>query len=541
MKDGCIWIHRSKYRDTSSPLIAEVWSGNGWVELQSEEITEDIKEILDDIEVLSGEVVGHGQAIDALELKIDDLVEITYSDLKALRDAGNLVPGRQYRITDYDCTTVQEDTQSAMKPFDIIVVADSNNTLNENARAIQSARDIDGYFSNSNLAAWQLKYSLDNDTERFAWADVENGKGVIYRMIDEFNNDCPYDFKNIQFQRTLSFDNGYPEIDESGDLRWVWTFTANSRHIDDDVWADIKDGSLESPYGHQSDEDTSTYWDNIIKPYYLLLGSEDDYTKSGKIYLNNIVFLGSYDELNSSEEDESPSYSAYCSYGNTFGLNCRDNTFGINCNNNTFGDNCYNNTFGINCYNNTFGINCNNNTFGLNCRDNTFDNNCISNTFCTRCNYNTFDNNCNNNTFGNRCYSNTFCSRCNNNTFGNDCDINTFGDECSSNTFGNVCSYNTFGNYCSYNTFGQNDNINKVPINYCRYIRFVDNIQYVNIVNSQTASSHQVLKNIEIRDIVGTSDSRVNITADRNLDYTTFVQKNSSGEIKQFCLADLVQ
>ena len=122
MKDGCIWIHRSKYRDTSSPLIAEIWSGNGWVELQSEEITEDIKEILDDIEVLSGEVVGHGQAIDALELKIDDLVEITYSDLKALRDAGNLVPGRQYRITDYDCTTVQEDTQSAMKPFDIIVV-----------------------------------------------------------------------------------------------------------------------------------------------------------------------------------------------------------------------------------------------------------------------------------------------------------------------------------------------------------------------------------------------------------------------------------
>lgn len=30
MKDGCIWIHRSKYKDTSSPLIAEVWSGNGW-------------------------------------------------------------------------------------------------------------------------------------------------------------------------------------------------------------------------------------------------------------------------------------------------------------------------------------------------------------------------------------------------------------------------------------------------------------------------------------------------------------------------------
>ena len=109
MKDGCIWIHRSKYKDTSSPLIAEVWSGNGWVELQSEEITEDIKEILGDINVLSSELVGHGQAIDALELKIDDLVEITYSDLKALRMLWSC-SGSSIPITDYDCTTVQEDT-----------------------------------------------------------------------------------------------------------------------------------------------------------------------------------------------------------------------------------------------------------------------------------------------------------------------------------------------------------------------------------------------------------------------------------------------
>jgi hypothetical protein len=38
---------------------------------------------------------------------------------------------------------------------------------------------------------------LDNDSSRFAWADTENGEGVIYYMKDEFNNECPYDFKNI--------------------------------------------------------------------------------------------------------------------------------------------------------------------------------------------------------------------------------------------------------------------------------------------------------------------------------------------------------
>ena len=46
-----------------------------------------------------------------------------------------------------------------------------------------------------------MKYCLDNDTTRFAWADTAGGKGVIYRMTDEHGNECPYDFKNVQFKR----------------------------------------------------------------------------------------------------------------------------------------------------------------------------------------------------------------------------------------------------------------------------------------------------------------------------------------------------
>jgi hypothetical protein len=55
----------------------------------------------------------------------------------------------------------------------------------------------DDLSSGINASAWELKYCLDNDTTRFAWADEENGKGVIYYMKDEKNNECPYDFKNI--------------------------------------------------------------------------------------------------------------------------------------------------------------------------------------------------------------------------------------------------------------------------------------------------------------------------------------------------------
>lgn len=104
--------------------------------------------------------------------------------LKALRDNGQLVPGRSYRITDYVATTNGDmNSRSANHPFDIIVVADDVDVLNENAHAIQHERDT--YFANSNLAAWKVKYCLDNDTNRFAWAVADNASGV-------FDGDAPF-------------------------------------------------------------------------------------------------------------------------------------------------------------------------------------------------------------------------------------------------------------------------------------------------------------------------------------------------------------
>lgn len=273
--------------------------------------------------------------------------DITWENLKTLRDEGKLIPGKSYKIIDYTCTTSQSNTISAHHDFDIIVTADSTNTLNENARACLKEGDtyfrtaeggawtlmpvgwqfVDGrdeenytgsgsgdifikasyaenphgynspvlyktsydayvsgdsdmslpdyddpffYFGtweldgvvydrwkkheviikaftwssddtgdiyvlteqlvqgipNSsdpnnfdpsnctfieekitptpivyevcNLSAWELKYCLDNDNSRFAWADNTNGKGVIYYMKDEHGNEAWYDFKSIK-------------------------------------------------------------------------------------------------------------------------------------------------------------------------------------------------------------------------------------------------------------------------------------------------------------------------------------------------------
>lgn len=145
-----------------------------------------LPQILDAIVDAIGEGGGGG---------LSDPVAITYNELKTLRDGGGLTVGGKYRITDYVATTVQENTQSANHPFDIIVTATAANKLDESASA--ALHQGDDYFANCDLSKWRLMYSLDNKY----WSDPDNGKGVIYRMIDEFENDAPFDFKGIQMKR----------------------------------------------------------------------------------------------------------------------------------------------------------------------------------------------------------------------------------------------------------------------------------------------------------------------------------------------------
>lgn len=123
--------------------------------------------------------------------------ELSYKQLLTLKTNNQLLPGIKYRIIDYITTTAQSNTKSVGYSFDIIVEAISKNELSENA--IACLRAGDEKFVKNNITSWELKYCIDNDTSRFAWADTENGKGVIYWMKDENCNEAPYDFKNIQF------------------------------------------------------------------------------------------------------------------------------------------------------------------------------------------------------------------------------------------------------------------------------------------------------------------------------------------------------
>ena len=270
---------------------------------------------------------------------------IEWAQLKEKRDNRQLVPGKSYRIIDYVATTNgNNSSQSANHPFDIIVVADDVDKLNENARAVKNAYDTT-YFINTKFEAWKVQYCIDNDISRFAWAvptvaeggstpdavTGEYGKGIVYHLVDEFGNDVPYDFKGMQFLAYGDNDNVYRYTFDSGDL---------SNNTDYSV-----DGYSYSIYN------------NIIS-YNISISN------SNKQKLNCIVFKGSHCYCNVLEN---------C-YSNTFREYCRSNTFKDYCRQNVFGSHCDAIYFGIGCYSNKFGDYCNNIIFGNSCRNIVFKN-----------------------------------------------------------------------------------------------------------------------------------------------------------------------
>ena len=515
-----------------------------------------VKKVIEDNELVTATALTD---LDARVVQLEDTgsnqgavpnqtIAISYADLKALRDNAQLVPGQQYRIIDYTCTTVQENTRSAGHVFDIIITADSESILNEEARAIQ--HEGDSYFVNCDLNAWKIWYCLDNDTERFTWADVTNGKGIIYRMIDEWNNDCPYDFKNIQFKHPNNT-SYYPY--------YYYTFASSTETNNTDNSLNI----------------SQNCYSNIIR----------EYIYNSKRKLNQIVFLGYRCYSNSFGQGcysnsfgsgcYSNSFGNYC-YSNSFGNYCYSNSFESNCDSNSFADKCYSNSFSSSCYSNSFGYYCNNNSFMGDCYYNSFDNGCYSNSLSNSCRYNTFWNYCYSNTLGNSssynffgigCYSNTLGSSCFNNAFrnkcfenyfGNNCDSNFFQNGCRTNTFGNKCSSNTFRNSCNNITFGNECNTNTLG-NKCQYLKFAsdssastkysyyrcnnfgDRCQNILFKGTETASLNAQIQNYNFaQGTSGTEAEYLTIDGVRNRAFETKVAQNSNGELKMYCEADLI-
>ena len=503
----------------------------------------------------------------------NNLIPITYSELVSLRDSSKLYPGATYRITDYKCSSSDANTVVASNKFDILVKAIDTNKLSEHCGALRNASDT--YFPTvTDFDAWEVWYCLDNDTTRFGWASA-SGKGVIYRLIDEFGNDCPYDFKNIMFKRSSEWFSNH--VDWGKNLSGGTVLTNERRYFTFSL-ANGNFNGVDLSINYRNEQKYFKFYQNKIAPYY----SDGVQKLNGNVFvLKNINSTGCCNNTfginchsNTFESSCSKNTFGIDCHSNTFGDNCYSNTFGNNCNSNNFGNSCYTNTFGTRCHTNTFGTQCNlntfgnscaNNTFGAQCTTNFFGNGCYSNTFGTQCKFNTFENDCSSNTFGEGCVSNTFENGCISNTFGNGCGSNTFGNNSRSNTFGTGCSYNFFGNYCgannfgngcSYNTFGNDcggnffgnacgyntfgnscfDNIfgpsDKSLRSYYRYNCFEDGVQHILFYTTQTTSSSVFLQNITIhRGVKGSPNGALTILTEVNKNYNIEYGRNASGTL----------
>ena len=409
-------------------------------------------------------------------------------------------------------------------------------------------------------------------------------------MIDEYGNDCPYDFRNIKFK--------------VGD-KYFYTFTF--------VESEDLSGSVHDISCKHSSYSGSVH-NNVINRY---ISNNMQYlnriTFISNVYKDNGEYCFGYNFFNNTFGNDcyNNTFSNNC-YNNKFDIGCAYNTFGDHCQSNTFGDNCQSNTFGNECYSNTFGNNCSSNTFGNNCSSNTFGNwcgeftfegttyngnefmegcecnlfgnycgenkfskNCRNNTFGNNCYYNKFGNDCINNTFGTKCYNNIFgtvnsnnefdsnagsCSRntfgtncynnklfnsCNNNSFDIDCHDNEFGTSCTYNKFdtlcaaikfGSNCSYNTLGNGCTNITFGISSTIRS----YYRRIIIDSGNRYI-YLNCGTSGSSKYYQNVRIGLGVNNTTTYKTINIDTvNAAHEIKVANNSNGELKVYCEADLI-
>lgn len=167
------------------------------------------------------------------------IVDATHSELTQLRDSKQLVAGAFYRITDYECSTTQIDTRCANHPFDIIVQALDSSTLSENAQAIQHEGDT--YFANANLPSWKLKYCIDNDTSRFAWAQVE----VAEREQSWISN-----WGVLESKPNSEASTNYLTAVVDGRTKYLYAPANRGTYLDDkNFYRNIITGSITSPNG----------------------------------------------------------------------------------------------------------------------------------------------------------------------------------------------------------------------------------------------------------------------------------------------------
>ena len=126
--------------------------------------------------------------LDSLKNK-SSVTKVTWQELKDKRDAGKLTPGALYRITDYNCTTTQENTQSAGHQFDIVLLALSENKLAEDGWAMMHNNIYNVTFADGVTKKCWIYDNGNNPMAKYNIVDAVTLKGLVISIhtieIDE--------------------------------------------------------------------------------------------------------------------------------------------------------------------------------------------------------------------------------------------------------------------------------------------------------------------------------------------------------------------
>lgn len=230
----------------------------------------------------------------------DNIVKVTYAELAALGAAKKFDTSVIYQLTDFTISDNWEENKgvklaSLNHLYDILIAPISNESLSVNCAA--TMHDGETYFTEIELSQWKIKYGCIYSFVLPFFYNINRGnpKGTIFELIDESNNTCNFDFKNITFNGNLIYGISIPDPEHGK------TIIDTSRCgvvINNRYYINIKNISQEDLFGGLM------CYNSIIHDGYvsrIKTNTEEDDSKI--IALNNVNLYGSEIRINSNQSD----------------------------------------------------------------------------------------------------------------------------------------------------------------------------------------------------------------------------------------------
>ena len=480
-------------------------------------------------------------------------ITTTWATLLAIRDAGNLIPGQFYRITDYVTTSMAANTRSTGHPFDIIVRADSTNVLNEQAWATPHKGDT--YFKDARLEAWELKYNIDNiqwsqkigtliEDENDGYTALSIGTvdidGETYILWDASEFEEDYGFtrmvsltkevgaemwtydpatgeKGEDAQTSIAAVIGEYTEAGKGTITWMKDEFGNIagydfKNIQQKRWKvtdELERDSLNGKYlgvlnglpVKLSIEDEEDFiWAYLYSVYDYDGGTQDtaDHSLSGRVHDMDTNFTVSD---NNAFVWSSVDHNAYdCEFSG----DVQNNSFSGNVTYNSFSGDVWNNSFSGNMYRNTFSGGVSNCSFSGNVQNNSFSG------YVDSC------------SFSGGVYQSSFSGSVTQNSFSGYVQNNSFSGDVRNNSFSGYVYQNSFSGYVVQNSFSGN----------------VQNSMITGqLSNLQIQASSGASGTINGLYTLGKMDSKT-ITVPTNAAYPTYAAMTTAGQLKTWNPAD---